>query len=174
MDIRSLNNKLIIPMLLSALTVGCFSVKYDFRGGASIDPDIETLSVQYFDNRASRVEPTLSQKFTEEFKAYMENNTSLRVVNSIGDVDFSGEITDYSIRSSGIGAGDVAQQTRFTITIRVKYTNHINPDEDFDQSFSRFREFESTTDFESVEDRFTDEIIDEILEQIFNKAFVNW
>lgn len=163
---------LFIFIFLSAAS--CFTIHYDMKGGADIDPKIQTVSVQYFNNRATRIEPSLSQTFTDELKAYMESNTKLRVVNTIGDVDFSGEITDYKIESVAISAGDMPAKTRFTITIRVRYTNSINPDDDFDSSFSRYREFDSTVDFSSVEASLKDEIVEEIIEQIFNKAFVNW
>lgn len=151
----------------------CFTLHYDMKGGADTG-SAETVSVQYFNNRAMRVEPSLSQNFTDAMKEYMEGNTKLRVVNTIGDVDFSGEITDYKISSVAISAGDLPAKTRFTIAIRVKYSNALNPEGDFDSSFSRFREFDSTTDFSSVEASLSEEIIEEIIEQIFNKAFVNW
>ncbi len=156
--------------LLSA----CFTLRYDMKGGADIDAKIQTVSVQYFNNRASLVEPTLSQKFTDELKQYMEGNTKLRLVNTIGDVDFSGEITEYKLTPMAISAGDQAAQTRFTITIRVKFNNSIDPDDSFDTSFSRYRDFDSSQDFNSVAPGLSEEIIDEIIEQIFNKAFVNW
>jgi hypothetical protein len=167
---KSLYFLIVIPLFLTS----CFTLRYDMKGGADIDAKIQTISVQYFNNRALRVEPSLSQKFTDGLKEYMEGNTKLRVVNTIGDVDFSGDITDYKIEPTSIAAGDIAAKTRFTITIRVKYTNSINPDDRFDTSFSRYRDFDSTSDFSSVEQAKSKEIIDEIIEQIFNKAFVNW
>ncbi len=160
------------PLLSVILFTACFSVRYDLKGGADIKGN--TISVQYFDNRASRVEPSLSQKLTDELRYYMESNTKLRMINTIGDHDFSGEITEYKIRPAAIAAGDQAAKTRFTITIRVKYTNSIDPDSSFDSSFSRFRDFDSTQDFSSVEATLAEEIVEEIIELIFNKAFVNW
>jgi hypothetical protein len=160
--------------LSTQLFSGCFTIHYDMKGGADINPKIQTVSVQYFNNRATSIEPTLSQRFTDGLKEYMENNTKLRLVNTIGDVDFSGEITDYKIEPVAISAGDVAASTRFTISIRVKYTDSINPDNNFDSTFSRYRDFDSTKDFSSVEIGLSEEITDEIIEQIFNKAFVNW
>lgn len=161
-----------ITVLTLILFTACFSVRYDLKGGADIQGS--TISVQYFDNRASRVEPTLGQKLTDELKNYLESNTRLRVVNTIGDHDFSGEIKDYKIAPVAIAAGDQAAKTRFTITIHVKYTNSMDPDSSFDSDFSRFRDFDSTQDFSQVEAELSDEIIEEIIEQIFNKAFVNW
>lgn len=166
-------NKTLILLFASLLFGGCFTLRYDMKGGADVDPKIQTVSVQYFNNRAPRVEPSLSQKFSDGLKEYMEGNTKLRLVNTIGDVDFSGEITDYKIEPMAISTGDQAAKTRFTITIRVKYANSINPDDNFDSSFSRYREFESQ-EFSSVEAALSEEIVDEIIEQIFNKAFVNW
>ena len=169
-----MNFKPFLVLILLLSLMGCFSIRYDMKGGVEIDSAIQTASVQYFNNRAMQVEPTLSQKFTDALKEYIESNTKLRLVNTLGDVDFSGEITDYKTQSVAISAGDVAAKTRFTITIRVKYSNSINPDNNFDTSFSRYREFESTQSLSSVEASLTDEIINEIIEQIFNKAFVNW
>jgi len=165
-----------LPIILFTVLLldGCFTIRYDMKGGADIDPAIKTVSVQYFNNRAMRVEPSLSQKFTDALKEYMEGNTKLRLINTIGDVDFSGEITNYDIQSVAISAGDIAAKTRFIIAVRVKYTNSLNPDESFDTSFSRYREFESTKDFNEVEATLSEEIIDEVIEQIFNKAFINW
>jgi hypothetical protein len=162
----------LVPATL--LVQACFTMKYDLKGGAQIDPKVKTISVQYFANRALRVNPSLSQKFTDDLKAYMEKNTNLRVVNTVGDIDFSGEITDYSYVSTGIAAGDLASQTRFTIAVRVKYTNSAKPDENFDTSFSRYRDFDSGLNFTDVEEEKSAEIIEELIDQIFNKAFVNW
>jgi hypothetical protein len=161
-----------ITLLSFVLLTACFSVRYDLKGGAEIKGN--TISVQYFDNRATRVEPTLGQRLTDQLKDYMESNTKLRMINTMGDHDFSGEITDYRITPASIAAGDQAAKTRFTITIRVKYTNSIDPDSSFDSNFSRFRDFDSTQDFSAVEADLSEEIIEEIIEQIFNKAFVNW
>ncbi|MBN2524328.1 MAG: hypothetical protein JXB24_13735 [Bacteroidales bacterium] len=161
------------PLLIFLLFSGCFTISYSTKGG-SLNPNLETVSVQYFANRATRVNPTLSQKFTDGLKEFLESNTKLRVVNTIGDVDFSGEIKNYQINLEAVAAGDIAAKTRFTIAIRVKYTNSINPDDNFDTSFSAFRVFDSSQNFTSVEEELTEEIIDEILDKIYNKAFVNW
>ena len=161
------------PSLIIRLFSGCFSMSYSTKGG-NLDPNLETVSVQYFPNRATRVNPTLSQKFTDELKEFLEGNTKLRVVNTMGDVDFSGEIRNYQITMEAIAAGDEAAKTRFTITIRVKYMNTQNSDDDFDTNFSAFRVFDSSQDFTSVEEELTNEIVEELLDKIYNKAFVNW
>ena len=47
---------------------------YSFTG-ASISPDVKTVSVQYFPNHAATIEPTLSQVFAERLKDFfLEQN----------------------------------------------------------------------------------------------------
>jgi hypothetical protein len=159
--------------LLLFTVSGCFSLKYDLKGGATINPKIKNLSVQFFSNRTG-LNPNLGTHFTEGLKDYMEKNTSLRLVNTMGDVDFSGEINKYDIVSMGIVAGDVAAKTRFTIGIRVKFTDYIDTKNSFDTGFSGYRDFDSKQMFSTVEEDLANQIINDIIEQIFNKAFVNW
>jgi len=168
-------NKIYIKLIgISLLFGSCFSMNYDFKGGVAIDPAIKSFSVQYFDNKATLVEPLFSQRFTEELKLYIEGNTNLRQVTGRGDVDFSGVVTSYKITPQAISSSETAAQTRFTITVKVKFINNVNPDDDFEQSFSQYREFESTASFSSVEETLSTEIREEIIEQVFNAAFVNW
>ena len=49
---------------------------YSFTG-ASISPDVKTVAVQYFPNRAATIQPTLSQVFTERLKDYFLEQTNL-------------------------------------------------------------------------------------------------
>ena len=171
---KSLSGKLICAFLLLFLMNSCFTIRYDLSGGVSIPPEISTVSVQYFNNRATLVNPNLSQDFTDKLKSYIESNTKLRVVNTIGDIDFSGVIKDYSTQPTAISANEIAAQIRFSITITVKYTDAVNPDDSWNQDFTRYRDFDSDKNFSSVESQLSDEILDDIIEQIFNKAFVNW
>jgi len=50
----------------------------------------------------------------------------------------------------------------------------VDPDQDFDSSFSRYQDYSSSKDFSSVEEDLITEILKDITEDIFNKAFVNW
>jgi hypothetical protein len=152
----------------------CFQLKYDFKGGVTIPPNIKTFSVQYFDNRSRLVEPSFSQRFTDQLRDYIQNNTNLRYINGLGDVDFSGTIIKYDITPQAITTGDKAALTRFTIGVKVNYMDPQDPKKDFEKTFSAYKEFDSSKQFSSVELELSELILDEILEQIFNAAFVNW
>ncbi|MCK4345247.1 MAG: LptE family protein [Bacteroidales bacterium] len=164
---------LLFTCCLFASLAGC-KVSYSFTG-ASVSPEIKTISVQYFPNRSRGVvNPTLSQDFTDALKDRFKAQTSLELINGIGDVNFEGEITNYRTQPMAITGTERAALTRFTISISVKYSNIIDPEGNFDATFSRYEDFESSIDFSSVEADLVEKILDQITEDVFNRAFVNW
>jgi len=166
-------------ILFSSLIIIVFSfsqsckVSYSFTG-ATINPEIKTFSIQYFDNRAPLVQPQLSQVFTDALREKLQGQTSLNLVTGYGDVDFSGEIRNYETRPQAITSDESAALNRLTITVRVKYTNEIEPEKSFDTNFSRFQDYSSSEDLSNVEDALIKLIVEDLMEDIYNKAFVNW
>lgn len=143
--------------------------------GASIPDQMKTLSVQFFENGAPLVVPYLSQQFTEELKNRIRNQSRLSLVRAEGDANFEGRITDYSIRPAAVEGNNRAGLNRLTITVNVKYTNAVNPDLGFEQSFSVFREFDiSAGPLQKQEPDLIAQINRQLAEDIFNKAFANW
>ncbi len=154
------------------LATGC-KISYSFSG-ASISPEVKTVSIQYFQNRASFVQSGLSQYITDALIDKCKAQTNLGLVNGIGDVNFEGEVTDYNTRPLTVAADAQAATNRFTITIRVKFTNAVDPDLSFEQTFSRYEDYSSSLDLSAVEKELSDKIVELLVEDIFNKAFVNW
>jgi hypothetical protein len=146
---------------------------YSFTG-ASIPPQAKTYSVNFFQNLAPIVQPTLSQIFTDALKDKFSRQTSLRLTNGTGDLHFEGSITGYSIQPQAIGPNDRAQQNRLTITVRVKFINEFQPENDFEQSFSRYYDYDSSRSLSAVENEAIDIITEALVEDIFNRAVVNW
>ncbi|MBN2481520.1 MAG: LptE family protein [Bacteroidales bacterium] len=175
---RSRHTKHIMHLIFAStacciLNVSCFTVKYSTTG-ASIPPEAKTVSVQYFQNQATYIEPAFAQQLTDAFKDYLQSNTGLIIVNDIGDLDFEGTITGYDTKPTAIVSGDVASQNRFTITVRMKFSNYVNSDQNFETSFSRYEDYASSQDFENVKIQLSEKIQDLLIEDIFNRAFVNW
>ena len=88
--------------------------------------------------------------------------------------ELEGEITGYDFAPMAVKEDAIASQTRLTITVRVRYSNRVNPDEDFEQSFSAYREFDSNLMPQQVEGTLCEEIIEEIVDQIYNATVANW
>jgi len=171
--IRSLTILLLLSLAGYILLLSGCKVSYSFSG-ASISPDVKTISIQYFQNRASLVQPGLSQNLTDAFIDKCKSQTNLGFVNGIGDVNFEGEITDYNTRPLTVSADAQAATNRFTITVKVKFTNAIDPTLSYEQSFSRYEDYDSALSLGDVEDSLSGKIIELLIEDIFNKAFVNW
>lgn len=162
-----------IISLLSAMLFAACTGGYSFTG-ASIPPEAKTISVATFPNYAATVNPQLSQKLTDDLIQMFSSQTTLDVTNDDGDLQLSGEITGYDTRASALSASDEVSMNRLTITVKVKFVNTKDPDADFEQSFSRYRDYAAAQDFSSVESTLMGEIVTELCEDIFNKAVVNW
>lgn len=163
-----------LMLSLCMTCISCFTIHYS-TSGASIPPEASTVSVQFFQNQASYVEPGLDQQFTDALKDYIESNTrQLVMINGTGDIDFEGTITRFETQPTSIVSGDVASQNRFTISIRVKYNCNVDPEQDFEDTFSRYEDYPSSQDFETVKTDLIDEIQVLLIEDIFNRAFTNW
>jgi hypothetical protein len=163
----------IIILLFIMVTGTSCSVKYSFSG-ASISPLVKTISIQYFQNRASLVQPGLSQGLTDALIDKCKAQTKLSFVNTIGDVNFDGEITDYNTKPLTVGADAKAAMNRFTISVKVKFTNAIEPTLSYDKTFSRYQDYDSNRNLSDVEKTLVEVIVEQLIEDIFNEAFVNW
>lgn len=166
--------RLILLLFIIGVTTlnGC-KVSYSFSG-ASISPGVKTFSIQYFQNRAPLVQPGLSQYITDALIDKCKTQTSLGYINGIGDVNFEGEISDYNTRPLTVAADARAAMNRFTISVKVKFANAVEPELSFEQTFSRYEDYDSNLDLSQVEKELSDKIIEMIVEDIFNQAFVNW
>ena len=156
----------------AAVVLTACSGGYSFTGGDV--GEAKTISIQRFDNVAPLVNPKLSQQFTETLQQVMVRQTPLSLVRADGDLDFSGAITGYEVRSEAPGANDQVAQSRLTVTVRVEYVNHLDDQKNFEQTFSIYRNFPASSDLSSVEDALVDEIVQELCEKIFNRSLVNW
>ncbi|KPL17135.1 MAG: hypothetical protein AMS26_02085 [Bacteroides sp. SM23_62] len=160
-----------LMVILTILATSC-KVKYSFSGANT--GVLETVSIDFFQNRSALAPPALGQYITEEFRDLCERQTNLTLITGPGDAHFEGEITVYSTRAMAISGDDRAALTRFTIGVKITYTNNLDPDLSFEETFSQYRDYESSLQFESVRSELTDAIVEEINEDIFNRAFVNW
>lgn len=149
------------------------TVKYTLTG-ASIAPDVKTISVQYFVNRAPLGMANLEQYFTNELKDKFKSQTNLTLVNDMGHLNFEGEITRYFTQPMAITGDETATQNRLSITVHVRFTNEIEPDYNFDTDFTQFADYDSNLDLSSVEQQLVEEITEKLIEDIFNKSVVNW
>ena len=153
------------------LFIGCGI--YSFNG-ASISKETKSISVEYFKNSALTKQPTLSQVLTEKLKDYFTQQTNLIISNQNGDLFFKGDIIKYDVQPIAIQSNETAGQNRLTISVKVDFSNKQNEELNFNQTFSRYKDYESSQNLSEIEDILIAEITNELVEDIFNKAVVNW
>lgn len=169
----NIQNKYIVCLMLFITICWTGCGVYSFTG-ASISPDIKTVSIGYFQNRAATVQPALSQVFTEKMKDKFVSQTNLTVTNEPGDLQFEGTITDYFTQPTAIQGNEQAALNRLTINVKVKFLNKKDEKQSFETSFSRFADYDSRKNLASVETELINEICNQLVDDIFNKAVINW
>jgi hypothetical protein len=149
-------------------------MSYSFTG-ASVSPDVKTISIQYFANNASLVVPTLSRVFTDALKDYFTSQTNLILVDRNGDLNVEGAITGYSVQPVAIQGNETAAMNRLTIAVTVKFTNKKNEKQNFEnKTFSRYQDYPSSQNLAAMQERLIKEIDDQLIDDIFKQAVVNW
>lgn len=165
--------KKLLAILAPILLLGSCGI-YSFSG-TSIQPDVKTVTIDYFEYKALRVNPSLSNDMTEEMKAKFRRLTRLEQVETDGDLEISGAITDYDVRASSVSAEEVATQNRLTVTVTVSFENRKHPEDNFDnKSFSAYADYDSNNSLDAVESSLCAEIIEKIVEDIFNATVAQW
>jgi len=157
--------------LLPSILFAC-SVSYSFQGGRLNYDLVKTVTIREFPNRTPNY-PLLSQTLDQALRKRYIEQTRLVPVNSGGDIEIEGEITQYSVQGMAV-KDNFESLTRLTIALRVKYTNHKEANSDADQTFSAFREFNASRSINEVEDQLVKEIVEELVDKIYNETVASW
>lgn len=165
------SGNLLLLALLLIMIGGC--KVYSFTG-ASISPEVKSISIQRFPNNAMTVEPTLSQKFTDALRDKFANETNLIILNKGGDLQLDGAITGYRTSPVAIQANEIAAMNRLTVTVKVKYVNTLDASKNYETTFSQYQDYESSQNLNEVQDVLIALINEMLVQDIFNKSVVNW
>ncbi len=159
-------------LMVSFLLPACKLYKFT---GASIPPEVQTVSIGNFPNLAPIQVGSLSNIFVDKLTDKIVGGTRLRLANgNTGDVTISGSIKDYYVNPTTISGTEQTEQNRLTIIIQVDYVSVVKPEDSFSQSFSDGENYDANLSLVDVEDNLIETITERIAESIFNKAFVNW
>ena len=139
--------------------------------------DIDDDYVYVFWSSDRNMESTLTQDSTiaKALQDKYMQQTRLRQVRQNGDLQLSGEITNYDAYNKGVGSDGYSTMAELRMTVNVRFVNNSNHAEDItDQQFSASREYNSSQQLSSVQEELVTQMIDEIVEQIFNATVANW
>ena len=162
-------------LLLLTVLVSCYTFVNN-----NLDVRVKTVQIKTFPNNAALVNATLSQDFT----TLLQNRflkTSLKGAVENPDLLIEGEITDYSITPTAIsnpittdGVSVQAAQNKLTITVKVHYENKIQPEKNFDRTYTDEATFSSDLDINSIETSQVKIVNDRIINKIFNDIVADW
>ena len=162
---------IIVLALAAALLQGCGI--YSFSG-TSIQSDVRTVTIDYFDYKALKVNPTLSNELTEALKDKFKKLTKLEAVEMDGDLELQGEVTGYEVRAAAVTPNAVAALNRLPVTVHLTFTHRKYPEDDFEKSFSAYSDYDSTHSLDAVEAALCEEIVEKLVEDMFNASVAQW
>ncbi|MBE9586698.1 LptE family protein [Mucilaginibacter sp. JRF] len=146
--------------------------------GATIPPELKTINIEFFENNAPLVVSNLSQDFTEALKNRIRSQSSISVVRDpAANATMSGSITNYTITPVSVEATNpntppIANASRLSITVNVKFVTETDKKLNFEQQFTKYQDFQG--DISSREQTLIQNIVRQLVDDIFNKAFNNW
>ncbi|MFY0594391.1 LPS assembly lipoprotein LptE [Roseivirga sp.] len=167
----------LLALLLLVTSCGIYSLD-----GASIDyTQTKTLSISNFINESGGGPPNLSNTFTEGLKDYFQRRTKLELVQRQGDLQFEGEIANYTVRPQAISSSGSSTQAdgtglmRLTISVQLLFTNTKDENANLQQSFAFFADYDpSSTTLNAVEDDLVEEIFEQLYFDIFQASVAQW
>ena len=163
----------VVSLAATALIVHSCGI-YSFTG-TSIQPDVKTVTINYFEYKALKVNPSLSNQITEALQEKFIKLTKLELVDVEGDLEITGAVTGYDVKATAVTANEEAAKNRLTVNVKISFTNRKYPEDDFpDKSFSAYADFDAMSSLDAVEAELCEQIVEQLCEDIFNATVANW
>ena len=157
-----------------AMVLNACSISYKFNG-ASIDySKTKSISIADFPNNAALVYAPLSNDLSEAIRDLYQRQTRLEIVRRGGNLELEGEITGYTLTPMAVSSDSYASETKLTLTVRVRFTNNVAPEESFEKTYTAYDTFDSSNMLEDVQDELCSKMITQIAESIYNDTVAKW
>lgn len=159
-------------LLLVLTFIGC-KVQYGFTQPSSIKAD--TFQVNRFENTSILFEPGLDLLFQNTLQDLILDQTNYKLETSNADLVYEGEITNYRISPTTSTSSNTAAQNRLTISVKIRFYNRNNEEDDLEQSFSFFYDYPGSSQLVGSQ-KITahEEIFDRITQDIINATLAKW
>ena len=161
-----------VLMVLAGIVTAC-SISYKFNGSSIDYTKVKTISFENFPNRsAGFVWGPMESMFNTALQDIYMQQTRLKQAKRGGDLQLSGEITNYDALNKGIGSDGYSSMVELRMTVRVNFVNNSNPTENMNgQQFSASREYNANQQLSAVQDELVTQMIKEIVEQTGSEPF---
>ena len=172
---KVLIKKLSLWVFMTVMVSAC-SISYQFNGSSIDYTKVSTISFETFPNRAAGfVWGPMESMFNTALQDIYMQQTRLQQVKRDGDLQLSGEITNYDAYNKGVGADGYSTMAELRMTVRVNFVNKSNTQENFEsRQFSSSREYDASQQLSAVQDDLVNQMVKDIVDQIFNATVANW
>jgi hypothetical protein len=160
--------------IIIALGFASCTISYKFNGSSIDYTKTKTLAISDFPNTAELIYPPLAQEFSEKLRDTYTKQTRLKLLKKGGDMNIEGEIVGYVLTPMAIAADSYSAETKLTITIKVRFSNNKNPEDDFEKTYSAYQTFDSSRMLSDVQDELMKIMITEIADNIYNDTVAKW
>ncbi|MES2773922.1 MAG: LPS assembly lipoprotein LptE [Bacteroidota bacterium] len=155
-------------LLLSLVSCGIYKFK-----DTNFPPDIKTVKLNYFENKARYINPQLAPKLNEKLQQKIISQTPLkRSTSDEADYVISGSIRDYYVSTAGVSNQQVSSSNLNVVINVILKNNKTQKQEEYD--VSKAFPFSGQRTLQEVENSLTDDIVKGVSDEIFNRLFSNW
>ena len=152
------------------LFAGCNVYRFN---DVAIPSDVKTIKINLIENRARLVNPQLSPRLSERLRQKIVSQTKLSQTNNDNaDWEVTGEITEYSVSTSGI-SNQQASSNRLTVGVHIAVYKR-KEDKNVEYTVSRNFEFSANLSLQQAEAALGDEMVRFLTDDIFNRIFSEW
>lgn len=168
-------------VLLMTLITQCKLPSFSLKPGGKSNEEIpgKTIQVDFFENRSSLASSSSAIVLTEGIREVVLTQSKKELVSESGDWIIEGVITDYRISPISIQAGsEDAAQNRLTMTVNFSW-EYVGEETDEESSYelegsesvSSYVDYDSSSDFASVEEELLTELVRQLSQDIYDKVF---
>ncbi len=171
----SVNMKKIFSLAFLLLSISViYSSCYSFKD-VSIPPEVKTVRVNFIENKAPYINPTLGPALTDRLRQKINNQTRLTLIqNEEAHYDITCVIRNYNVTTSGVSQQQ-ASINRLVVTVAVTLRNRIDEKGSFENAMiSRNFDFNANLSLQQAEAQLNDQILQNLSDEIFNRIFSNW
>lgn len=137
-----------------------------------IPPEVKVVKVNFIQNKAKYVNPTLAGELTDRLRQKIVSQTRLQQTNGDNaDWEINPTITTYSLSTSGISNQQV-NSNRLNVAISIEVQDHTQKPKKYD--VSRSFDYPGSMTLQQAEAQLKDEMLRSLTDDIFNRIFSNW
>lgn len=168
-------------VVLAFIVIGTTSCGvYSFKN-VSIPPNVKTVHLNLFGNRARYINATLAPNLTDAVRQLINNQTKLTLTeDNNADYILTGDVTGYDVSTSGVGAAgsngsqSTASMNRLTVGFHLVWVDATKNNKKKEFNISQNFDFSSNLSLPEAELQLKADILKNVSEAIFNNVFANW